>query len=192
MVVMTEFMGLPVHPLMVHLPVVVVPALILSVLLYIFIPPFRRRIGWLVAVLTVLASAATVGGWYTGHQFYDQHVDMIAAAGADTSVFENLLADHLYYGDILVWLVPAMAPLIWLFAALDRGRRAAIDRGADAPPAADGDAPPPAPDDPAAKGRRVVMVVLAIMILGLSGAAGYVGFKAGHSGAEAVWSTPDH
>lgn len=154
MVAMTEFMGLPIHPLMVHLPVVLVPTLILFVLLYLFIPPLRRRIGWLVAVLTIVASAATVGGWYTGHQFYDQHIDMISAAGADTAVFEELLADHLFYGDILVWLVPAIAPLMWLFAALDRGRRAAIDRTADVAPAPTGDGdtpPPPAPDDPAAR-----------------------------------------
>lgn len=191
MVAMTEFMGLPIHPLVVHLPVILVPALLLFVLLYIFIPPLRRRIGWLVAVLTFVAPAAAVAGWFTGHQFYDQHVEMISAAGADTAVFEDLLAEHLYYGDILVWLVPVIAPLMWLFAALDRGRRTAVERStAAAPPAEEGEKPAP-PDDPAAKGRRMVMVILAILILGVSGATGYVTFKSGHSGAEVVWSQPD-
>lgn len=196
MVAMTEFMGLPIHPLMIHLPVVLVPALILFVMLYLFIPPLRRRIGWLVMLLSFIAPASVIGGWYTGHAFYDQHIEMITAAGADTSTFVNLMADHLYYGDIAVWVVPAMSPLLWLFGALERGRRAALDRAGDsAPPATtgDGDAPPPPPSssDPAAKGRRLVMVILGILILGGAGAAGWVTYQSGHSGAEAVWSTPE-
>jgi hypothetical protein len=187
---MIEILGLPAHPLLVHLPVVLVPALILAVLGYVLIPPVRVRIGWLVMVLSVLAPLAVYGAWFTGHQFYDMHVATIEAAGADPAKFTNLLDAHLFYGDILIWLVPAMAPLIWLFGALERGRRAAIARRV--PTAGATDAPPPAEPvaDPAAGGRRIVMVIVALLICGLAGVSGWYVYQSGHSGAEVVWGQP--
>ncbi|WP_147140329.1 DUF2231 domain-containing protein [Stackebrandtia albiflava] len=185
---MIEILGLPLHPLLIHLPVVLFPALALFLLGYLLVPRLRQRIGWLVMTLSVLTPAAVVAGWWSGHRFYDEHIEMITAAGASTETFENLLADHMANGDVVVWLVPPLAPLIWLFGALERGRRSAA--ASLTAPATDGQESAPTGTDPAAKGRRVVMVVLALVILGLAGVAGYYVFETGHTGAEAVWGTP--
>ena len=57
-----KFMGLPMHPLLVHAVAVFVPLLVLAALAYAFIPPLRARVGW-VAVL--LAVAAPVSAFVT-------------------------------------------------------------------------------------------------------------------------------
>lgn len=187
-----EIFGLPAHPLLVHLPVIVVPAFLLTLLAYLLIVPARAKLGWVVMVLSVLAPLSTAAAWYTGHQFYDEHIDVITAAGADTTKFTTLLADHLAHGDVLIWVMVAMAPVTWLFGALERGRRAAARRATPGDP--DGTASPAsAPSsesDPASRGRKVVMVVLAVVLLGLSAGAGWYTYQTGHSGAKVVWGTP--
>ena len=189
---MNEIFGLPAHPLIIHVPVVLVPAFILMLVLYLFVPPLRQRIGWAVATLSFLAPLATLAGWWSGHDFYDQHVEMISGAGADPAIFQGMLADHLAYGDVLLWLVPPMSVLFWLFAGLDRGRRAAAARAAEnaPPPNAEGETPPAPPADPARRGRFIVMLVLGALLLGTSGAAGWYVYQTGHTGAKVVWDTP--
>ena len=52
--------GVPVHPLVVHAAVVLVPLAGLGVLLMVVVPRFSRRFGWLVA----LAAAAATGACF--------------------------------------------------------------------------------------------------------------------------------
>ena len=53
----TTIMGVPAHPLMVHVPVVLVPLCLIGTLLM-FITRWRERIGW---ATVVLAGVALVG-----------------------------------------------------------------------------------------------------------------------------------
>ena len=55
----TTIMGVPAHPLMVHVPVVLVPLSLIGALLM-FIPRWRERIGW----VTVVLAGAAVGGYF--------------------------------------------------------------------------------------------------------------------------------
>lgn len=178
-----ELFGLPLHPLVVHVPIVLTPLLALLVFAYVLVPPLRRHLGWLLMGLTVLVPATVYAARWSG--------DLLAEelGGANEAI-----ADHAHYSEVLIWLVIALAPITWLFGALERGRRAAARRA---------DAPAPAPyedengelvtptagtgDDPAGKGRRVVMTVLGAVMLGLAAVATYYLYEAGETGARMVW-----
>ena len=165
--------SLPLHPLFIHLPVVLIPAFIATVSIYLLIPRLRHRIGWLMSGLAVIAAVTTLIGWWSGHQFYDQHVEMISAAGADTGKFTTMLADHLSYGDIIVWLVPATAALALVFGFLDRKRRH-VDTTQST--------------SSTTRTMGFVMIGLATATLVMAVASGWLVFQTGHSGAEVVWS----
>ena len=175
---MTTILDLPVHPLAVHAPVVLVPLLVLFGLVYLFVPPLRRLVGWVVAALTLIAPAAVFGAVWSGEQLADHlYPDGWPAA----------VQEHHDFGFRLLWILIGLIPVWWLFAALERGRRSAAARGGDAPAAEGDDGAATAPDDPAARGRRVVMVVLGIVVLALFGLAAWTVFQSGDSGASMVW-----
>ncbi|MGH8794334.1 MAG: DUF2231 domain-containing protein [Stackebrandtia sp.] len=179
----SELYGLPLHPLTVHAPVVLVPLLTLLVLVYVLAPPLRRHVGWVVMALTVAVPASVYGARLTGELLAEDSGGMtdVIAAHADKSV-------------PLLWLTIALAPVTWFFGLLERGRRTVLARRVEAPKPApvegeDGttSTPPSADDDPAVKGRRLIMAVLGLAMLGLAGASAYYVFQAGDSGARMVW-----
>lgn len=174
---MTTFLDLPVHALAVHAPVVLVPLLALLALVYLFVPPLRRTVGWAVAILTLIAPAAVYGAIWSGDQLADF---------AGLSAQDDVVA-HRGYGYRLLWILIGLVPVWWLFAGLDRGRRSAAARGGDAP-AGEGDGGSAASEDPAAKGRRVVMVVFGLIALVLLALAAWMAFEAWHSGADMRWA----
>ena len=57
---MDELFGLPAHPLLVHFPVVAVPAFTLLALAMVFLPSFRDRFGKAVAAFGLLAALGTI------------------------------------------------------------------------------------------------------------------------------------
>lgn len=174
----TEVDGLPLHPLLVHLPVVLVPLLVLFALAYVLIPPVRQRVGWAVLVLAVIAPVAVFFARLSGEKFA---ASLPSAPGG--------LADHEQFGDWLLWASIAVLPLFLLFGALERGRRTAAGR-AYTPAAKEGEeAPKPRTDDPAATGRRIVMIVLGVLLVAAAAANAYIVFKSGHTGAKMVWYT---
>lgn len=174
----TEVAGLPLHPLLVHLPVVLVPLLVLLTLAYVLIPPVRQRIGWAVLALAVVAPGAVFLARESGEKFADTFPSPPSG-----------LAGHERFADWLLWGSIAVLPLFLLFGALERGRRTAAAR-TFTPAAAEGeDTPPPRTDDPAAGGRRLVMIILGILLIAAAGFSGYAIFEAGHTGATMVWSS---
>lgn len=66
-----EFAGLPLHPLVVHVPVVLVPLLVLSSLVYALVPQLRPRVGWVAVVLAVAAPASAVLARFSGEAYRD-------------------------------------------------------------------------------------------------------------------------
>lgn len=197
---MDKFLGLPIHPLLVHAPVIIVPAFILIAICYAAAPALRRRIGWAVVILSVLAPVSAIAGWWSGHRFYHEHIAMITKAGSSPEKFKKLLAEHLAYGDILVWAVGVLSVVVWALALLSRRTRVADEPAIEAasPESANSDAMataeaeprPTAPPATPAAPVRVALVVLAVAVIGLSGAAGWYTFQTGHSGAKVVWGQP--
>ncbi|MFC4334870.1 hypothetical protein [Salininema proteolyticum] len=175
---MKTILDLPIHPLAVHVPIVLVPALALLVLLYLFIPPIRQRIGWLVTVLAFLAPAAVYLAMWSGGQLADYY-----AAASGTDGWSDTIKAHSQWGNRMFWVLIGLIPAWFLFGALERGRRTAA---AEAGQTGEGEEAS-SPDDPAAKGRRLVMIVVGIIVLALAGLAGWMVFESGTTGADMVW-----
>src|SRR3954452_12981437 len=90
---MTDFLGLPAHPLFAHIPVVLIPLCALGVVLMCW-PKLRDRIGWFVVGLLVIAGVAT---------------QLTIMAGKDLEEYvreSKLLEDHTHMGEnIRPWLL---------------------------------------------------------------------------------------
>jgi uncharacterized membrane protein len=182
MISMRTILDLPLHPLAVHAPIILVALLVLLGAAYLLVPPLRQRIGWAAAILVLVAPASAYGSIYSGQQF----ADFTYGAGQWPDAVQQH-HDNAYW---LLWTLLALIPVWFLFAGLDRGRRAALLRNGDAPkpaPSEDGETAAAGGDDPAATGRKVIMFVLGAVALILLGLAGWWLFQTGHTGAEMVW-----
>lgn len=179
---MTTILNLPLHPLVVHAPIILVALLVVGGIAYLLVPPLRRLIGWAVAALVLVSPAAAFGAILTGRQFADY------TFGAGN--WPEDVQQHYGYGWWLFWTLLALIPVWILFAALDRGRRSALQRneGASTPAASeDGGTAAAGSSDPAATGRKVLMFILGVVALALLVLAAWWLFRSGHSGAEMVW-----
>jgi hypothetical protein len=105
-----EFNGLPVHILLVHLVVVLVPLTALSILLFAFWPAARRRLG-IVSPLLALAALVAVPFTTAAGEWLQERV-------AATPLVET----HAAMGPLLLPWVIAMfvvACLLWIWHRLD-------------------------------------------------------------------------
>jgi uncharacterized membrane protein len=100
--------GLPVHPLVVHAVVVLLPLAIVGTIAIVVRPGWRERYGWLVvgcaAVATVLMPVATSSG-----EALERHV-------GDPG-------EHAHLGDQLIWFALPLLALAFAVVLLDRRRR---------------------------------------------------------------------
>jgi hypothetical protein len=156
--------GLPVHPLIVHATVVIVPAAVLAVALAAAWKPFRRWAGPLPLLLSaaglVLVPLSTSSG-----EALERRVPETALLQAHTRVAEGLLLP-------VALLTVAAAALYWLQR---RERREP------------GHVTGARPRHPGAPGRLVVVGILAVAAVGAVSTAVQVA-RIGHSGAEAAWA----
>jgi cytochrome b involved in lipid metabolism/uncharacterized membrane protein len=93
--------GLPVHPLVVHAAVVLLPLAALVLILLVFVPAWRTRFGW----VTIAGLAAGTGAAWLAKE-----------SGEALAAKVGLPADHALWGDILVpvSIVLFVVAVIWL------------------------------------------------------------------------------
>ena len=154
----SEVFGLPVHPLAVHLPVVLVPLLAAVTLAYVLIPRVRRQTGWLLAGLSVVTPLAAFGAYLSGENLAEQ--TLAELEGEFAAKMEESISNHSGNGTIVLWLTFAAAPLVWIFAAYASGRLAGYlrDRSFKAVSA----------DEAAAPARTAVLAVTGALLVGLA------------------------
>jgi uncharacterized membrane protein len=153
--------GLPIHPLIVHATVVLVPAAAVAVALAALWPRFRRWAGIgplaLAAVAAVLVPVSTESG-----ESLEERVGESA-----------LLAQHVRLGDqLLPWvlLIAAVAGVMYLLDRRAAGRAPFSGRPEGVP-----------------AGRALAVAVAGLALVGSLGTTIQV-VRIGHSGAEAAWS----
>jgi uncharacterized membrane protein len=98
--------GLPLHPLVVHAVVVLVPLVGLGYLVLALVPRWRATFGPLLALLATVAAAAVPVATASGENFE-------ASLGAGGEVAEKI-DQHQQWGDLVLW---AVLPL-WAFSVL--------------------------------------------------------------------------
>jgi len=159
--VFKRFLGIPLHPLAVHAPVVLVPLLILCALTYALVPRVRKQVGWLAVALAVVAPLAVFLAKKSGEAFRNIKVDQAREAGIALS---NLSAinKHASYGDALLWSSISLGVLVLAYAWILR-------RSAGSAPS------------------TMLNVAFSVLVVAASAASAYYIFRSGDSGAHMVW-----
>lgn len=173
--------GLPMHPLVVHAVVVLVPLTVLGTLAVVLVPRWRRYAP-AVAVLGTVAACFLPLATQSGEAFERR----VGSPG-----------EHAELGDQLLWIGLALAAILWVFVLVERrhGRVALLpgDRVTARPGT-------PAGAGPGAQAHRsggVLTTVLAALAVVVALAAGVQVYRVGESGARAAWggvaqTTPQH
>ncbi|GAB1516869.1 DUF2231 domain-containing protein [Actinophytocola sp. KF-1] len=167
----TFLAGLPLHALVVHAVVVLVPLAVLAAVAVAVWPAARRRFDWLAVAVATVATAAIPVATSTGEALRDR----LAPDPAITT--------HAELGDQLLVLVAPMTIALIGFVLLTRHMRRT-----DGPGAKVADKP---------RWARPGTLVLAVAVVALAAASVVQVVRIGDSGARAVWHnthyvTPTH
>jgi hypothetical protein len=114
--VFEEILGLPLHPLAIHIPIVLVPSLVLAALAYALVPRFRTYVMWLAALLAVAAPASAYVSKLSGEAFRDERV--IPSGASEASI--ALINDHANLGNRLVWAALGLGVVTLLLIGVRR------------------------------------------------------------------------
>lgn len=153
-------LGLPVHSLVVHAVVVLVPLCGVGVVVMAVSRTWRERLRW--PVLLVLTFA--LGSTYVAQKSGEALRDRIQISNPDLTRHVDL-GDKAKYVVFLFWLVT----LLWLLLEARRDRAVA------------------AGTDPGAAGRPGLLKTLAVLsVVGAVGATGWIVWT-GHAGSASVW-----
>lgn len=150
----TEVLGLPLHPLAVHAPVILVPSLLLTALVYALVPKARRYVGWLAILLAVAAPVSVLVARQSGLAYRD------AMFGPLELPADHAVEVHADYGNMLLWATIGLGGATLVLYFLRRGAGAGTGV------------------------RRVTAWVVTVLLVVLAGVAGFYVFQSGHSGAE--------
>lgn len=179
--------GLPAHPLIVHLPVVLVPLATVGAILMLLRPSWRRMFEIPTAVLAVVAAIATQLALQSGEALEEQvrHSELIER---HSNIAEQARPWVFLFAAVMV------AVVVWDVVQRRRAEPPAGDDGGDvAVPAAGGTAGVAtvtvAQRPRAAVRSRAATIAVAIAAVGvLLGAVSTVQiYRTGHSGATATW-----
>ncbi len=159
--------GMPMHPLLVHIPVAFVPLAALGALIVAARRQWLATYGWIVAALAALAFAGSLLAVNTG----DSLTDTLRASGQTIS---TRLRDHAQMGDRVPWVVGLflVVTLAWLLVARRHPRTSE-------PRATVGIRTP-----------RAAIAALAVATVLCGAAATTAVLVTGHSGASSVWDQP--
>ncbi|WP_064447754.1 DUF2231 domain-containing protein [Micromonospora sp. NBRC 110037] len=93
-----EFNGLPLHVLVIHAVVVLVPLLALFAIAYGLLPRWRHRLDWAVAALAVITPAVAWVATESGEELEG----ILRAKGYPPDRLQQI-SEHASYGDTLFW-----------------------------------------------------------------------------------------
>ncbi|MFL6118097.1 DUF2231 domain-containing protein [Actinophytocola sp.] len=156
--------GLPLHALVVHAVVVLVPLAVLTGIVVAVWPTARRRYGWPVVALAALATLAIPIATSTGEELRDRLPD------------DALIDTHAELGDQLLAFVVPMTVTLAALTLLDH-YRARTTR-------ANG---PGTTTSPVPRWARPAALALTVLIIGFAAVSAVQVVRIGDSGARAVW-----
>lgn len=157
-----EFMGLPLHALVVHAAVVFIPLQVLAALLYAFVPALRRYVcmWWIVLGLAVVGPAVAWVARLSGNEYKAYWLEH----GASGTYLANLDV-HQGYGNNLSLIATGLGVVMLVMVLV------VIPR------------PTQSSDTPARKVNPVLTIATQVVVVGLAIATAYYVFKTGDAGA---------
>ena len=169
LIVPTFVSGLPVHPLVVHAVVVLLPMAVVGSVLVAVWPAIRAPWAWPVVVLTAAAVVAIPLATSTGE-------------GPEHNLPRTpALATHAELGDqLLVFAAPLLVCVVAL-AFLDRRRRHSVAAARTGGPGT------MTASTATSGGARLVAVLVAVLTIGFAVVCAVQVFRIGDSGARAAW-----
>ncbi len=166
--------GIPLHPLIVHAVVVLVPLASLLLLLAALSPRIRHWAGILTPITATLALVMVPLATQSGEAL-EKRVDASPA-----------LAEHTELGDSLLYFVLVLAVLAWALWFLDRRARATVAASTTDARSTTGSAAPGAHSATAPRSGLLTAVIVLSVVSVLATTVQVV--RIGHSGAAASWS----
>jgi hypothetical protein len=170
--VFNTVLGIPAHPLIIHVAVIFIPLLVLGAIVYAAWPPFHSKITWAVLAVAIIAPLAGLAAKLSGQDLKHQ----LVARGTSQQLLA-LIAQHNSYGNKTFWWTVGLAVLTLVLLAYNWRASRAVSVDADANAGAGG-----AIATPLRVGSTVVMLVVGAIL-------GYYVFKTGDTGAHMVWGT---
>jgi uncharacterized membrane protein len=117
--VLETFLGVPLHPLLIHTAVVFVPLLIIAALVYALVPELRGRVGWLLVGLAVLAPLCALASKLSGDAFRARMVRRHLTSPQGLALIDG----HRHLGTILVYVVAGLGVVSLLLVLLPAARQ---------------------------------------------------------------------
>jgi hypothetical protein len=151
--------GLPVHALVIHAAVVLVPLLALTAIVYAVLPRWRAKVGWAAGLLAI---AAPVTAW-VATESGEELLDRLVANGLSGAPL-RALDEHMDFGQLTFKVTLALGVVTLALIALTLR-----STGKKLP--------------------RVAEIGLAVIVVALAAVSSYYVFKTGDSGAQAVWGS---
>jgi hypothetical protein len=175
-----QILGLPAHPLLVHVPVVLVPLATLGAVMVAVRASWRRSLAVVVAVLAVGGAVGVLLATQSGEALEERveesdertegRTSVEGGEGAEGEEAEEAVEEHAEKGE-------AARPFAVLFALLAVGVATVDHLSRREDPGGD------RPGVPA----KVLPVLLVLSVLS-GGVASWMVYEAGHSGASATWN----
>lgn len=116
-----EINGLPVHPLIVHAAVVLIPIASLLALAYALVPRWRWSTRWVMVGFSVAALGAVVVSYFSGKSFLEEKA-------AESPQLETLAKSHTEQAEVLFWLAIVFTAVV-LISAWTLGGPSALASG---------------------------------------------------------------
>ncbi|SEG90656.1 hypothetical protein SAMN05444920_10783 [Nonomuraea solani] len=156
-----QILGLPAHPLIIHFAVVLTPLLVVVAAAYALLPRRRPYVAWAVVLLSLATPAAVFAARQSGAS--------LKAARFSTAEGElaTRISTHQSFATPLLLSVLGLSVAALLLVYVTRPARDSVGRD---------------------RFGRSMTLVLAGLTLVLGAVAGYYVFRAGDSGARAVWA----
>ena len=158
--------GLPAHPLLVHIPVVLIPLAALGALAIAVRPRWMRSFGWLVAGVAGVGFAGAIFASQSG----EAYKETLEAAGR---TINSTLEDHAEMGDAAQGFAAVFFALVVVWVLFAWWRRHCGEEKVTA----------------AVKKPKLIAILLSVLVV-VSGVAATASVTVtGHSGAKSVWES---
>jgi MFS superfamily sulfate permease-like transporter len=117
--------GLPVHALILHAAVVLIPLLALGAIVYAVVPRWRPRIGWAIILLAIITPVTALVTMESGQKLFGRLL-----ANGVSGRGKEILDQHMRFGTLTFWFTLALGVVTLVMVLFTQRRSARLPRTA--------------------------------------------------------------